>query len=137
MKGESLMGEHIIDSLVANEFSVELDGTVVDGVFRVSGLTLFKTTEDSPLVITKMVQRDANIPLNKWLRDTLNAVGKVPTRTVSVTAIDDGVAVRRWTFNDAHVGSVTYSDFDVSSADMMEERIVVNFGSVSHAWLTS
>lgn len=131
------MAEQTIDSLVANEFTVELDGASVDGVFRVSGLTLFKTTVDTPVVITKMVQRDASAPFNKWLKDTLNAVGKVPTRTVSVTAVDDGVAVRRWTFNDAHVASVTYSDFDSSSAEMVEERIVLNYGSVSHAWLVS
>lgn len=129
------MTEHTVDSLVANEFSVELDGTALEGIFRVSGLTLFKTTDDTPLVITKMVQRDPNAPANKWLKDTLNAVGKVPTRTVSVTAVDDGTPTRRWTFNDATVASVTYSDFDISSAEMVEERIVINYGSVTHTWL--
>lgn len=129
------MTEQTIDSLVANEFTVELDGAKVDGVFRVSGLTLFKTTIDTPVVITKMVQRDPNVAFNKWLKDTLNAVGKVPTRNVSITAVDDGVAVRRWMFNDAHVASVTYSDFDTASAEMVEERIALNYGSVSHAWL--
>ncbi len=129
------MAEQSIDSLLANEFSVELDGATVDGVFRVSGLTLFKTTVDTPLVVTKMVQRDATAPFNKWLKDTLNAVGKVPTRAVSVTAVDDGTPTRRWTFNDAHIASVTYSDFDTTSAELVEERIVLNYGSVAHTWL--
>ena len=130
------MTEHYVDSLVANEFSVELDGAPVDGVFRVSGLPLFNPTVNTPLVITNMVPRDSPAPFNRWLKDTLNAVGKVTTRTVSVTAVDDGVAVRRWAFTDAHIASVTYSDFDVSSAEMVEERILVNYGSVSHLWLT-
>jgi hypothetical protein len=129
------MTEHIVDSLVANEFSVELDGAAVDGVFRVSGLTLFKTTVDAPLIVIKMVQRNSSEPFNKWLKDTLNAVGKVPTRNVSVTAVDDGTPTRRWMFNDAHIASVTYSDFDTASAEMMEERVVLNYGSVSHSWL--
>lgn len=129
------MTEQTIDSLIANEFTVELDDTAVDGVFRVSGLTLFKTAGENSLVVTKIVQRDPHMPFNKWLKDTLNAVGKVPTRKLSVTAVDDGVAVRRWTFNDASIASVTYSDFDSASAELVEERVVVGYGSVSHSWL--
>ena len=129
------MSEQVVDRLVANEFAVELDGTPVAGVFRVSGLTLFKTTVDTPLVITKMVQRDPNSSFNKWLKDTLNAVGKAPTRTISVIAVDDGVPTRKWVYSDAHVQSVTYSDFDTASSEMVEERIVLHYGSVTHEWL--
>lgn len=130
------MAEQTLDSLVANEFSVEVDNAPISGVFRVSGVALFKTAVDTPLVITKMVQRNPATPMNQWLRETLEAIGKVPTRTVVVTAVDDGVPTRRWTFNDSHIQSATYSDFDSSSVEMVEERIVIHYTSVSHAWLT-
>jgi len=130
------MAEQSLDSLVANEFIVEVDGTLVTGVFRVSGLTLFKTAVDTPLVITKMVQRSPSAPMNQWLNDTLSAVGKVPTHVLTVTAVDDGTPIRQWTFNDSHIQAATYSDFDSSSVEMVEERISIHYGSVHHAWLT-
>jgi len=130
------MAEQTLDSLVANEFSVEVDGAPVDGIFRVSGLTLFKTAVDTPLLITKMVQRSPSSPMNQWLHDTLSAVGKVPTRLLTVTAVDDDKPIRRWTFNDAHIQAATYSDFDSSSVEMVEEIIAIHYGSVNHAWLT-
>lgn len=130
------MSEQVIDSLVANEFTVAVDGTDVNGIFRVSGLALFKTAVDTPLIVTKMVQRDPNLPFNQWLRDTVAAVGKVPTRTLTVTAVDDGVAVRRWTFNEAHIQAVTYSDLDSASVEMVEERVAIHYASVAHDWLT-
>lgn len=131
------MSEQVLDSLVANEFEVTLDGVLVTGIFRVSGLTLFKTAVDTPLVVTKMVQRDPSLPFNQWLRETLDAVGKVPTRVLAVTAVDDGTPVRRWTFHDAHVQSVTYSDLDSESVQMVEERVTVMYTTVSHEWLTA
>lgn len=130
------MAEHTLDSLVANEFIVEVNGAPISGVFRVSGLTLFKTAVDTPLLITKMVQRSPSEPMNQWLRETLDALAKVPTRTLTVTAVDDGTPVRRWTFNDAHIQAAAYSDFDSSSVEMVEERISIHYASVSHAWLT-
>ncbi len=131
------MAEQTLDSLVANEFTVEVDGTPVNGVFRVSGLTLFKTAVDTPLLITKMVQRSPSAVMNQWLHDTLSAVGKVPTRVVTVTAVDDGTPIRRWTFNDSHIQAATYSDFDTSSTEMVEERISIHYSTVTHAWLTT
>lgn len=129
------MSEQVLDSLVANEFSVELDGAPISGIFRVSGLTLFKTAVDSPLTITKMVQRNPAEPMNRWLRETLESAGKLPTRTVTVTAVDDGTPTRRWTFSEAHIQAATYSDFDSESVAMIEERIAIHYASVSHAWL--
>jgi hypothetical protein len=130
------MAEQTLDSLVANEFIVEIDGTSISGVFRVSGLTLFKTAVDTPLLITKMVQRSPSAPMNQWLRETLDAVGKVPTRTLDIVAVDDGVPTRRWTFNEAHIQAATYSDFDSASVEMVEERVAIHYASVTHTWLT-
>ncbi|NOG49134.1 MAG: hypothetical protein HND48_06530 [Chloroflexi bacterium] len=42
---------------------------------------------------------------------------------------------RKWVYSDAHVQSVTYSDFDTASSEMVEERIVLHYGSVTHEWL--
>lgn len=129
------MADIVLDSLIANEFEVHVDGQKVQGVFRVSGLTLFRPAGDALLVITKMVQRDPKLSLNQWMRDTLESVGKVPTRSVSVTAVDDGVPVRRWEFSDSHIQAVTYSDFDSGSNEMVEERIAIHYTAISHKWL--
>jgi hypothetical protein len=131
------MAEQIIDSLLANEFSVEINEAVVSGVFRVAGLTLFKASVDATLTITKMVQRDPALPFNQWLRDTLAANGSVATRTLTVTAVDDGTPVRRWTFGGARVQDVTYSDFDSAAVEMAEERVVIAYDAVTHEWLTA
>lgn len=126
-----------LDSLCANEFAVEVNGERVEGVFRVSGLTLFKSggIEDSVL-ITKMVQRDGNNVINRWLRETINAQGTEAhaTRTVSVIAMDDGTETRRWTLENAWVTGVSYSDFNSGSTEMIEECIRVQYDTLRLAW---
>lgn len=129
-----------LDSLCANEFAVEIDGKRADGIFRVIGLILFRssnvTADETPLTITKMVQRNPNNTFNTWLRETMNApdASQHPRRTVSVLALDDGEETRRWTFVNAHIVSVSYSEFDSSSRDLVEERITMHYGSVEHVW---
>lgn len=130
-----------IDSLVANEFAVELDGTRLHGVFRVSGMTPFMLNEENvavsvPFQLAKMVQRDGNNVFNKWLRETVAAKGSGdrPTRTIAVVAIDDGVETRRWTFTDAYIAAVTYSDFDSASSEMVEETVTIHYAAVEETW---
>lgn len=130
-----------IDSLVANEFAVELDGTRLYGVFRISGMTPFMLNEENvavsvPFQLAKMVQRDGNNVFNKWLRETVAAKssGDRPTRTVAVVAIDDGVETRRWTFTDAYIAAVAYSDFDSASSEMVEETITIHYAAVEETW---
>lgn len=129
-----------LDSLCANEFAVEIDGQRADGIFRVVGLILFRSSNESPqetpLTITKMVQRDPNTPFNQWLLETMNVaeISQRPKRTVSVIALDDGVETRRWTFVNAQIVAVTYSEFDSSSRELVEERISMHYGSVEHIW---
>lgn len=134
-----------VDSLVANEFAVELDGETMSGVFRVSGLTTFKlashgseTTMErvrEPFWLVKMVQRDSNNPFNKWLRETISKTsGSRPRRNLTIVAIDDGVETRRWAFEGAWISEVRYSDFDTSGGDMVEEIITIHYDSMTETW---
>jgi hypothetical protein len=139
-------GEHngntfvALDSLCANEFEVEVDGEKVEGVFRVSGLTLFKAGGvDNAVLITKMVQRDGNNPVNRWMRETVHALGTEAhsTRTVSVVAIDDGVETRRWIMENAWITGVAYSEFNSGSTEMIEECIRIQYDSMRILWSTT
>jgi hypothetical protein len=128
-----------VDSLLANEFVLEIDGKTTSGVFSVSGLvTDFQEAGGAhPVVIAKMVQRDPNAPFNAWLRQTIAAKeqgGEFPTRTVTVVAIDDGTEIRRWHLHNARIIRVSYSDFDSASALMIEERITVECRKIEQTW---
>lgn len=134
-----------VDSLVANEFTVEIDGEVMLGVFRVSGLITFKLdgADEShaqpvhpPFVLAKMVQRDGNNSFNKWLRETVSASPGAdrPRRTIAVVAVDDGVETRRWTVDGAWISEVRYSEFDTGSSDMVEEIITIHYESLTETW---
>ncbi len=130
-----------IDSLVANEFAVELEGERLLGIFRVSGLSTFKLNDSGQLVyrpiqINKMVQRDGNNPFNKWLRETQASKNsdERPTRTLTIVAIDDEVEIRRWTLLGAYIIEVSYSAFDTASAEMVEEIVTIKYNSLEEVW---
>lgn len=134
-----------VDSLVANEFHVELDGETLHGVFRVAGLTSFKLQVEGadgnmerlpvPFTLVKMVQRDGNNAFNKWLRETQSGDGTSrPRRTVSVVAVDDGTETRRWTASGAWISEVRYSEFDTGSSEMVEEIVTIYYESLEESW---
>lgn len=136
--------EHkLIDSLVANEFSVEIDGAPISGVFRVIGFTPYTLPvyessgagspkpETKTVMITKMVQRDPQTPFNQWLQEAEKR-GAASTRNVSIVTIDDGVETRRWTLKNCVITAVSYSDFDSASMEMVEERITLSYTEVDH-----
>ncbi len=128
-----------VDSLVANEFQVQISGEVLMGVFRVSGLTTFRAAgngEHKTFTLAKMVQRDGNNIFNKWLRETVkNApTGQSATRTVAVIAIDDEIETRRWTVAGARITSVRYSDFDTALSEMVEEIVTIVYDSLEETW---
>jgi len=128
-----------VDSLSANEFAVELDGEVVSGVFGVSGLCSLALGADGqrthpPLMISKMVQRDANLPANRWVRETLADPAGRATRTLAVVALDEGEETRRWVYRDAWLSQISYSDFDSASEVLIEERWTIQYGSVEEIW---
>ncbi len=134
-----------IDSLVANEFKVLIDGEAVAGVFSVSGLVTFrldvKTTTaikklQDPFTITKMVQRDPHATFNRWIRDTFEAGGDIirPTRTLTLQAVDDGMVTRQWTVKKAWISQVKYSDFNSSSSEMVEETVTIQYEDIEESW---
>lgn len=142
MSDESMVA---VDSLVANEFAVEINGEKLMGVFRVSGLVTFKLVgkdehnihvEKPPFTLAKMVQRDGNTTFNKWLRETVSTpLGKDrPRRDLAIVAIDDGVETRRWTASGAWISEVRYSEFDTALSDMVEEIVVVHYDALSETW---
>lgn len=131
-----------VDSLVANEFAFEINGEKVSGVFRISYLVTFQLGEDGkpqmpPFEIAKMVERDANSPFNRWLRETRAAAGSLPRRDVTVVAVDDGVETRRWTARNAYIKEVRYSPFESASFEMIEEIFVLQAETVDETFPAS
>lgn len=138
-------GLRIVDSLSANEFHLEINGQIVTGVFAVHGLTSFKLEVDAagkpvgvrypPLLVTKMVQQDASLPFNAWVREAVQARGTVlPTREISVVAMDEGVETRRWVYHNAWISEVSFSDFDTALEYLVEEKITIQHGGVEEIW---
>ena len=136
-----------VDSLLANEFTILLDGETVKGVFKVSGLLPFKLEVKpsltklvrDPFKLSKMVQRDPNLPVNRWLRETIEAKEDIvrPTRTLEILAIDDGEESRRWTIKGAWISEIAYSDFNSASSDLIEETLTIHYDDIIETWQTS
>jgi hypothetical protein len=127
----------MVDSLSAYEFQVQLDDEIVNGVFSVQGLTSFAGEgELPPLLITKMVKRDRDTPFNRWIRETQQAAGgALPTRNVVILAMDEGTETRRWTYQNAHIVRVGYSEFNTALSELVEERITIRAEKVVEDWL--
>ncbi len=131
-----------LDSLVANEFVLELDGEPVTGVFSISGLVSFKLDDqgialvNEPFRIAKMVQRDPHNRFNTWLRETISAGahGPRPRRTLTVLAVDNAVVVRRWIAKGAWISEVRYSDFNTASGELVEETVTVHYDALETEW---
>ncbi len=142
---EAVHSVRAVDSLIANEFVLHIDDEPVTGIFTISGLTSFKlevkTTNqlkkvEEPFKITKMVQRDPNNVFNKWLRETMTAGTDIvrPTRTLTIVAVDNGVAIRRWTVKKAWVSAVSYSDFDSGSSELIQETVEIRYDDIEESW---
>lgn len=133
-----------VDSLSANEFEVLLDGDRLQGVFRVSGLLPFKLDVKpsltklvrEPFKLSKMVQRDPQLPFNRWLRDTVASRDDIvrPTRTLEIVAVDDGKETRRWTVKEAWISEISYSDFNTGSSDLVEETVIIHYDDIEESW---
>ncbi len=133
-----------IDSLSANEFQVYLNDDVVPGVFRVSGFIPFKLEVKpgvtkvvrEPFKLAKMVQRDPNLPFNRWVQETLSAKEDIvrPLRTLVIVALDDGVESRRWTVTGAWISQISYSDFNSASGELVEEVLSIHFDDIQETW---
>ncbi len=130
-----------VDSLVANEFAVEIGGEVAGGIFGVTGLTLFQLDDDGnrvrpAVMITKMVQRDADTAFNKWHKETMDSRDSStrPSRDVAIVAIDDGIETRRWTLKGAYITAISYSNYDTASFEMIEETYTINYNDIEESW---
>ncbi len=137
---EESSGIQAVDSLSANEFRVEIEDEVATGIFGVSGLCVRcvalsdKRLVNQPVVITKMVQRDPELPFNRWVRETLeNPTGKA-TRKIVVVAVDDGTETRRWVLREAWISRISFSDFDTASDVLVEERLTIQHSGVEEVW---
>ena len=136
-----------VDSLSANEFAVELEGVPAAGIFRVSGLVTFKLDVKpsltkvvrDPFKIVKMVQRDFDLPFNRWVRETVGARDDIvrPLRTLEVVALDDGIETRRWKIIGAWISEISYSDFDSGSSELIQETLVIQYEDVEETWMTT
>lgn len=134
----------VLDSLSANEFAVEIDGTRATGIFRIIGFKSFKLDVrpaltkyvQEPFTLTKMVQRDPQLPFNQWVRETVNAKDDInrPKRTLTILALDEGIEIRRWTIKNAWINEINYSDFDTSNNALVEEKLTIQFESIEESW---
>ena len=135
------MTRHMIDSLIANEFRVQLSGHRVDGVTAVRHLMPYTVDDEGrrvkpPFELTKIVERDINSPFNQWLKETLDQRHNPerPRRDISVLAMDEGIETRRWHFTGAYIQSVRYSDFDSSSFELVGETLTIGYDDVEESW---
>ena len=127
---ESSTGIKALDSLSANEFHVEIDGTTATGIFGVSGI--FSRSVDlsagrlvnPPITITKMVSRTGD-PLQPVDGETLANPTTRVTRQVAVVATDE--AAKPGAGSSKTPGSATSrSRTSTPSRDaLVEERLVI------------
>lgn len=136
---------HLLDSLSANEFALEIDGQRAPGILAVQGLVSFKLERSAdaarvvrePVRIVKLVQRDPNLPFSRWIQETVASRADVvrPTRTLAVVALDEGVETRRWTLRGAHISEIGYSHFDTGSSELVQETLTVHFEDLEEVWV--
>lgn len=129
-----------VDSLSANEFHVEIDDQLVSGIFGVSGLHCRSVDLEGgklvnrPVVVTKMVQHDAQLPFNAWIQETLDHPTTRIIRQFAIVATDEGLETRRWVLKDAWISDISYSDFDTGSGQLVEERLTIQHNGVEVIW---
>lgn len=136
---------HLLDSLSANEFALEIDGQRAPGILAVQGLVSFKLERSAdsarvlrePIRIVKLVQRDPNLPFSRWIQETVASRTDIvrPTRTLAIVALDEGVETRRWTLRGAHISEISYSHFDSGSSELVQETLTVHFEDLEEVWV--
>ena len=129
-----------IDSLSANEFQVEIEAEIATGIFSVSGLCVRYVDVDAgklifrPIIISKMVQQNPDLPFNRWTRETLaNPTNRV-TRNIAIMAMDEGVETRRWVLKEAWISEIAFSDFDQGSRELVAEQLTIYHNGIQEIW---
>ena len=123
------------NTLQAHEFLATLDGADIDTIvsFEAFAYVMPDDAADKPLLIFyKRVEDAANTPFNKWLAETLasTAPASRPRHTFVVTAVNDGVPVRRWTFHGAWIAMVAQGSFRAADHGLVLEQISLGYDSV-------
>jgi len=124
-----------INTLQANEFAVTLEGETLDTVLS------FDTFEymtpggegDKPLLtLYKLVEDDRDTIFNRWLAESLGSTDSSgrPRRTFVLTAVNDGHAIRRWTFQGAWIAAVALSSLDSASYEFAVERVRLGYDRI-------
>jgi len=125
-----------VNSLQVNEFVVTLDGEAIDTILSCD-MFEYLTAEgdaDKPLLsFTKQVEGSPDTVFNRWLVETLGSQSPSgrPRRSFVVTAVNDGNAIRRWTFKGAWIAAVAQGSLATTSYDFAVERVSLGYDNIA------
>lgn len=124
------------NTLQANEFSATLDGAEIDTIVSFDAFAYVTPGGDADkpfLTLYKRVEDATNTPFNNWLVGTLASPtpdGR-PRRTFVVTAVNDDIPVRRWTFKGAWIAMVAQGAFRAADHGLVLEQVSLGYDSVT------
>ena len=124
------------NTLQVNEFVVTLDGEAIDTILSCD-MFEYLTAEgdaDRPLLtFYKQVEDSRDSVFNRWLGETLASQSPAsrPRRTFVVTAVNDGNAIRRWTFTGAWIAAVAQGSLDSTSHEFAVERVKLGYDRIA------
>jgi hypothetical protein len=124
------------NTLQENEFAVTLDGEPIDTILSCDTFE-YLTAEgdvDKPfLTFYKQVEDSRDTTFNRWLAETLDSQSPSsrPRRTFVVTAVNDGNAIRRWTFKAAWIAAVAQGSLDSTSHEFAVERVKLGYDKIA------
>jgi hypothetical protein len=69
----------------------------------------------------------------RWLVETLGSQSPSgrPRRSFVVTAVNDGNAIRRWTFKGAWIAAIAQGSLDTTSYDFAVERVSLGYDKIA------
>lgn len=116
------------NTLQVNEFAVTLDGEAIDTILSCDTFEYLTAEGDADrplLTFYKQVEDSSDSPFNRWLAETLRSQSPAsrPRRTFVVTAVNDGNAIRRWTFKAAWIAAIAQGGLDSTSHEFAVERV--------------
>ncbi len=125
-----------INTLQMNEFVVTLDGETIDTILSCDlfeYLTAEGDAAKSLLTFYKQVEDSRDTAFNRWLIETLGSQSPSnrPRRTFVVTAVNDGNAIRRWTFKGAWIAAVAQGGIDSTSYEFAVERVKLGYDTIA------
>lgn len=124
------------NTLQANEFTVEIDGELIDSIVTCEAFTYLQGDAGggrSSISMRKRVEDSPTTAFNRWLIETLAApaADSRPCRTVVVTALNDGTPIRRWTFAGSKIMSIVQGGFEVDSYEFADEQVTIGYDRMS------